>query len=176
MKSRHFVKTIGACMAALAASGAVIQTPAALAEQTAPAQTTPAQTASASADPRAQWAAANCVDQRVSNTAAGAVAGGALGAIAGAALTGRGVGALAGGAVGAVTGAAVGSTAPTSCPPGYVVRAGAPYPYYPAVVYGPGWVWAGDHWVYPPYAPPYWGPVYWRGGWVGRPWVVYHRP
>jgi hypothetical protein len=105
---------------------------------------------------------------------AGAIVGGALGALTGAAITGRGGGAAAGGAVGAIAGAAVGSSAPSdSCPPGYVVRAGAPAvvyagPYYgPAVVYGPGpyrrWIWVGDHWAYAPYPPAYWaGPVYWR--------------
>jgi hypothetical protein len=184
----------------------VIQTPAALAQpanaqptspQAAPVQATSTDPNIAASDPRApaaaqayadqyaRWAAANCVDQRTGATAAGAIVGGALGAITGAALTGHGAGALAGGAVGALTGAAVGSTAPTSCPPGYVVRAGAPTfvyagPYYPAVAYGPGWyqpwVWVDDHWVYAPYPPAYWGPVYWRGAWVGRPWVVRHRP
>jgi hypothetical protein len=212
MKSRHILKTVGVSLAALAASSAVIQTPTAWAQQaTAPASGQPnsqqpayARSASDNSDPAApapsdaqaqaaaqsyadqyaRWAAANCVNQRTGNTAAGAIVGGALGAITGAALTGRGVGALAGGAVGAVTGAAVGSTAPTSCPPGYIVRAGAPTfvyagPYYPAVAYGPGWyqwVWADDHWVYAPYPPAYWGPVYWRGAWVGRPWIVRHRP
>jgi hypothetical protein len=196
-------------MAALAAASAVIQAPAALAEplgapaaqagsqptpaQSSPANPTPAATgpsnpqaqaaAQAYADQYARWASANCVDQRTGNTAAGAIVGGALGAITGAALTGKGAGALAGGAVGAVTGAAVGSTAPTSCPPGYVVRAGAPAfvyggPYYAALDYPPAaysWVWVGDRWLYEPYPTAYWGPVFWRGAWVGRPWVVRHH-
>ena len=125
------------------------------------------------------------MDQRTGNTAAGAIVGGALGAIAGAALTGgHSSGALAGGAVGALTGAAVGSSEPTSCPPGYVVRAGAPVFAYAGPAYDPGlapawyqpWVWVGDRWVYYPYRYAYWfGPAYPHGHWVGRPWPVRHR-
>jgi hypothetical protein len=208
MTSRHHAKTVGASLAALAAAAAVVQTPAAFA-QTAdsaaaapPAQPpaaaptaapnpgwSPNPTAAQSyADQYARWAQQNCVDQRSGNTAAGAIVGGALGAVAGAALTdGRASGALAGGALGAVTGAAVGATTPTSCPPGYVVRAGAPAfvyagPYYdPALAYIPAWyqpwVWVDGRWIYEPYSFTYWvAPAYWRSHWVGRPWIVRHRP
>ncbi len=124
------------------------------------------------------WAQQNCVDQRTGNTAAGAIVGGTLGAIAGAALThGRTSGTLAGGALGAVAGAEIGANSST-CPPGYVVRTGAPTfvydgPYYPqAVIYETGpyapWIWADGHWAYAPYGA--WRPVY-R---YGRPHVVYH--
>jgi hypothetical protein len=112
-----------------------------------------------------QWAAQNCMAQRANNTAAGAVIGGLLGALVGGGLAGRrdrGAGVVVGGAAGAITGAAVGSSAATSpnCPPGYVVRAGAPS-FYPGPVYGPviyaapdwynPWVWYGGHWIYRPY-------------------------
>ena len=197
MNSRHLAKTMGASVAALAAAAAVAQTPAAQAQTNtatpaaqpqapAPGAAAPDQAAGqAYAAQYARWAAQNCVDQRTGNTAAGAIVGGALGAITGAALTGgQGSGALAGGAVGALTGAAVGSTTPTSCPPGYVVRAGAPVFVYAGPAYDPGlappwyqpWVWVGDRWVYYPYRYAYWfGPAYPRGHWVGRPWPVHHR-
>ena len=193
MKSGHIVKSMSASLAALTAASAVLQAPAALAQSAdvAPAASAaslqpPAPTVStapqglgsqpgpqANANQYAQAPTATCVDQRASNTAAGAVVGGALGAITGAALTGRGGGAAAGGAIGALTGAAVGSSTP-SCPPGYAVRYGTPVPYAPVVAYGPAptWVWVGDRWVYEPYPAAYWGPVYWRGGWAGRPWIV----
>ncbi len=201
MNSRHLAKTVGASVAALAAAATVAQAPAALAQSNtaapaaqpqapAPGATTPVaapdQAAARSyADQYARWAAQNCIDQRTGNTAAGAIVGGALGAIAGAALTGgHGPGALAGGAVGALTGAAVGSSEPTSCPPGYVVRAGAPVFVYGGPAYDPGlpppwyqpWVWVGDRWVYYPYRYAYWfGPAYPHWRWVGRPWPVHHR-
>ena len=121
------------------------------------------------------WAQQNCIDQRTGNTAAGAIIGGALGAIAGSALThGHTSATLAGGAVGAVAGAEIGASS-TSCPPGYVVRTGAPTfvydgPYYPeTVIYEDGpytpWIWIDGHWVYQP-----WHQVY-R---YGHPHVVYH--
>ncbi len=140
------------------------------------------------ADHYSHWAAQNCVDERNSNTAAGAIIGGVLGAALGAGAShGHAAGALAGGAVGAVAGAAVGN-ASTACPPGYVVRAGSPAFYYdgpiyygPDVVYGPAWyqpwVWVDGHWIYRPYRYWYWyHPVYWRPGWHAGPWhYSYHR-
>ena len=136
------------------------------------------------------WAAQNCVDQRNNNTAAGAVIGGVLGAVVGAGVAGpgnRGAGAVIGGALGAGTGAAVGaSSASSSCPPGYVIRAGAPVfaysgYYAPGYVYGPAWyrpwVWYGGRWVYRPYRYWYWNHrAYWRPGWRARPYVYrYYR-
>lgn len=129
--------------------------------------------AAAQNDEARQWAAANCVAERRSNTTAGAVIGGLLGAAAGSGLAGRhdrAAGAILGGATGAVAGGAIGnaSTAP-GCPPGYVVRPVAPVFYapppppvyygpvvYPGVVYGAPawdrpWVWTGGGWVYRPY-------------------------
>jgi len=201
MKSRHLFDTVGASLAALAVAGAVVQPAAALAQATnatpapqsqapapgngAPAPAPDQAAAQSYADQYARWAAQNCVDQRSGATAAGAIVGGAIGALAGAALTGgHGSGALAGGAVGAVTGAAVGSSAPASCPPGNVVRAGAPVFVYAGPAYDPGlapawyqpWVWVGGRWVYYPYRYAYWaGPAYPRGHWVGGPWAARHR-
>lgn len=112
-----------------------------------------------------QWAAQNCVAQRANNTAAGAVIGGLLGALVGGGLAGRrdrGVGIVAGSATGAIAGAAIGGSAANNpnCPPGYVMRAGAP-PFYAGPAYGPviyaapdwynPWVWYGGHWIYRPY-------------------------
>jgi hypothetical protein len=110
-----------------------------------------------------QWAAANCVREQDNRTVAGAVIGGALGALTGG-VVGRGPGAAVGGAVGAVAGAAVGagSTSP-GCPPGYVVRVGAPPFYY--VYHGPEWVYV---------APPDYRPWIWVGGrWFYRPYPYY---
>jgi hypothetical protein len=128
-----------------------------------------------------QWAAQYCVDRHNNNVAAGAVIGGVLGAALGAAAGGRnpGAGAALGGLFGAGTGAAIGSTSSPGggCPPGYVIRAGAPAFYWggPGVVawapawYHP-WVWAGGRWVYHPYRSWYWGHRgYWHPGWRGRP-------
>ncbi|MGH6992598.1 MAG: hypothetical protein ACRED8_02025 [Caulobacteraceae bacterium] len=110
-----------------------------------------------------QWAAHNCYRQRANNTAAGAVIGGLLGAVIGSGLSGRyhhAEGAFAGGAVGALAGGAIGSSSSPECPPGYVLRAGAPAfapgPVYGGVIYtAPGWydpwIWYGDHWIYRPY-------------------------
>jgi hypothetical protein len=118
------------------------------------------------------WAAENCVLERDNKTAAGAVIGGVLGALTGGAL-GKGAGAVVGGAVGATAGAAVGasSTSP-GCPPGYVVRQGAPafafvrpvpeWVYVAPPDYRP-WILINGHWVYRPY--PYhhfWRAHYWR--------------
>ena len=116
----------------------------------------------------------NCVKSG-GNVAGGALIGGALGALAGSALAGRhsrGTGALAGAAGGAVLGGAAaasssGATSP-GCPPGYVLRAGAPAFYYGAdyayaapAGYNP-WLFSGGRWVYRPY--PY------------HRWYARHRP
>lgn len=110
-----------------------------------------------------RWAAENCVDQR-RNEAAGAVIGGVLGALIGSSVAGRhdrGAGAVVGGTMGAMAGAAIGasSTSP-GCPPGYMVRPGAP-PFAAPVFTGgyyyaapPGyrpWIWTGGRWAYRPY-------------------------
>jgi hypothetical protein len=111
-----------------------------------------------------RWASENCVRERDDRTAAGAVIGGVLGALTGGAV-GRGPGAAVGGVLGAVAGATVGasSTSP-GCPPGYVVRAGAP-PFR--------FVYAGPEWVY--VAPPDYRPWIWvEGHWIYRPYP-YHR-
>jgi hypothetical protein len=111
-----------------------------------------------------RWAAANCVREQDNRTVAGAVIGGVLGALTGGAV-GRGGGAAVGGAVGAVAGAAVGagSTSP-GCPPGYVVRTGAPPFYY--VYHGPEWVYV---------APPDYRPWIWiEGHWIYRPYPYHH--
>lgn len=123
-----------------------------------------------------QWSAENCVQEHNSNVAAGAVIGGVLGAFLGSSIAGRGshaAGAVVGGATGAVAGAAIGAsqTSP-GCPPGYVVRAGAPpfpgfafvggYTYVAPPGYRP-WVWYGGRWVYRPY--PYHRYWYRRGHW-----------
>lgn len=122
-----------------------------------------------------EWAAQSCIareQQRQKNATTGAVIGGVLGAIVGSNVAGRHQhteGAIAGGALGALAGAAIGSSATSNsdaCPPGYLVRAGAPTFYYPPptygmnVVVGPSWyrpwAWAGDRWVYRPYRYWYW--------------------
>jgi outer membrane lipoprotein SlyB len=111
-------------------------------------------------DAARQWAAANCVTEKRSNTTAGAVIGGLLGAAAGTGLAGRhdrAAGAILGGATGAVAGGAIGNAStPPGCPPGYVVRPVAPVYYapppppvwYPAPAY-PGVVYAGPGWYGP---------------------------
>ena len=109
-------------------------------------------------------------------------------ALVGGALGGRhdrGAGVFAGAAVGAVGGAAVasssgGDTSP-GCPPGFVVRGGAPdwgyqpegY-YYAAPSWYRPWVFIDNGWVYRPY--PYhsfyyrqWRGGYGHGGWHGGP-------
>lgn len=111
-----------------------------------------------------QWSAENCVQQRNNNAAAGAIVGGVLGALVGSSIAGRGnhaAGAVFGGATGAIAGASIGAsqTSP-GCPPGYVVREGAPpmpafvfvggYGYVAPPGYRP-WIWVGGRWVYRPY-------------------------
>ena len=122
-----------------------------------------------------QWASTYCVKSG-GNVAGGALLGGALGALTGSVLAGRhdrGTGAIAGAAGGAVLGGAVaagqgGGTSP-GCPPGYVLRGGAPAFYYGgAYAYAaPGdyqpWAFYGGRWTYRPY--PY-------HGWYYR----HHRP
>lgn len=112
------------------------------------------------------WAAQNCVDRQHNNAVAGAIIGGVLGSVIGGGIAGRGEhfgGAVVGGAVGATAGAAIGSSSTDTrgCPPGYVIRAGAPAFYYGGpVVYGPAWynpwLWSGGRWVYHPYREWYW--------------------
>jgi hypothetical protein len=124
-----------------------------------------------------RWAAENCMAQRANNTAAGAVIGGILGTIIGAGAAGRydrGAGMVVGGALGATAGAAIGNSASSNpnCPPGYVLRPGAPA-FYPGPIYGDvlyaaptwydPWIWYGNHWIYRPY--PY-----------HRYWYRTHRP
>lgn len=118
-----------------------------------------------------RWARENCVKSH-GNTGAGALVGGVLGAIIGGGLAGRhdtGVGMAAGAAIGAVGGAAVasstgGETSP-GCPPGYVMRGGAPVYayaqsdyYYAAPSWYRPWVYVDNYWVYRPY--PYHGWYY----------------
>jgi hypothetical protein len=123
------------------------------------------------------WAAQNCVDRRNNNTAAGAIIGGVLGALVGSAAAGhheRGEGAVVGGVLGAGAGAVIGSSSTDTrgCPPGYVVRRGAPAFYYAGPAYGSAywgpswyqpWVWIDGRWVYHPYREWYYShPTYWR--------------
>ena len=138
-----------------------------------------------------QWAQAYCVKAH-GDAGTGAVIGGLFGAVVGSGLAGRhdhGTGALAGAAVGAAGGAAIASSAGSSatspgCPPGYVVRGGAPafsyggygttYAYAAPGWYRP-WVFYGGAWVYRPYPyhvwyyhrypRPYYPHRYYRRGW-----------
>lgn len=140
------------------------------------------------ADRYSAWAAQNCVNQRNNNAAAGAIIGGVLGAVAGSNLAGRHDrtgGAIVGGAVGATAGASIGanSTNGGACPPGYVVRGGAPAFYYsggPAYYAGPSWynpwVFVGGRYVYHPYRYWYWNHrAYWKPGWRAKPFKYRHR-
>ena len=134
-----------------------------------------------------QWAAQYCVNRQNNNTAAGAIIGGVFGAALGAAAGGRnpGAGAAVGGLLGAGTGAAIGSSSNVGggCPPGYVIRGGAPAFYWggpPVATWAPAWynpwVWAGGRWVYHPYRYWYWQHRgYWRPGWRGGVWHERHR-
>jgi hypothetical protein len=121
-----------------------------------------------------QWAQDNCVKSH-GNVAAGAVVGGIFGAlIGGAASHGRGGGVAAGALLGGTTGAVIaagsgGGTSP-GCPPGYVVRDGAPgwgydanYDYAAPGWYRP-WVWYGDRWVFRPYPYHNWYYRHYHGG------------
>jgi hypothetical protein len=131
------------------------------------------------------WAAQNCIKSN-GNTAGGAVIGGLFGALLGSSIAGyhnRGAGALVGGIAGAAGGAAVGSaqdnaTSP-GCPPGYVMRRGAPAFYYDGYDAGyvydaPGWyrpwIFVGGRWSYRPYPYHSWyyghyGYGRYHGGW-----------
>ena len=121
-----------------------------------------------------QWSAANCIRQEQNRTATGAIVGGILGAVIGSAAAGRGsrgAGAFLGGAVGATAGGAIANSQGPGCPPGFVLRPGAPAFYGPpgvAVVYdAPGWynpwLWYDGRWVYRPYPyHRYWHEHYYR--------------
>jgi hypothetical protein len=133
------------------------------------------------------WAQRYCV-RSGNNAGSGAVIGGLLGALLGSSVAGRhdrGAGFAVGGVMGAVGGAAIGSasggaTSP-GCPPGYVVRGGAPafyfggygQPYYYAAPawYRP-WVFIDNRWTYRPY--PYRG-WYYRHYGYGRPGYGYRN-
>ncbi|HWF78408.1 MAG TPA: hypothetical protein VN694_14680 [Caulobacteraceae bacterium] len=131
-----------------------------------------------------QWAAQNCVKSG-GNVAAGAVIGGIFGALIGAGVSGyghTGAGTAIGAAIGGTAGAAIasgqqGATSP-GCPPGYVLRGGAPGFYYsgyagPYMYAAPSWyqpwIWYGGEWLYRPYPYHTWyyghyGRYYGRGG------------
>lgn len=139
------------------------------------------------ADRYSAWAAQNCVNQRNNNAAAGAIIGGVLGAVVGSNVSGRHNrtgGAIVGGAVGATAGASIGANSGNgaNCPPGYVVRAGAPAFYYggPAYYAGPSWynpwVFVGGRYVYHPYRYWYWNhKAYWKPGWRAKPYKYRYR-
>jgi hypothetical protein len=125
------------------------------------------------------WSQTNCVRQEQNRTAAGAIIGGVLGAVIGSNVAGgrdRGAGAVVGGALGAAAGGAIANNQGPGCPPGFVVRSGAPGFYYGpppggvAVVYDAPtwynpWIWYGGAWIYRPYPyHRYWGEHYYRGG------------
>lgn len=136
-----------------------------------------------------EWARDNCVKAH-GDVGAGAVIGGVVGAIIGSGLAGRhdrGAGIVAGGALGAAGGAAIaahsdsGATSP-GCPPGYVVRNGAPpFSYgggggaaflYAAPDWYQPWYFSGGHWLYRPYPYHIWYYRHYRWGdrWRGRGW------
>lgn len=128
-----------------------------------------------------QWSQAYCVKAH-GNVGQGAVIGGVVGALLGSGFGGHGAGALVGAGVGAAGGAAIADSAGSNatspgCPPGFVVRSGAPafayggYGGSPYLYSAPGWyqpwVFYGGVWTYRPY--PYhvwyyrhygWGPRY----------------
>lgn len=134
-----------------------------------------------------EWSAENCVNQRNNNAAAGAIIGGVLGAVIGSNAAGRHDrtgGAVVGGALGATAGASIGanSGAGGACPPGYVVRAGAPAfyygggPYYAGPAWYNPWVFVGGRYVYHPYRYWYWNHRnYWKPGFRGRPFKYRYR-
>ena len=127
------------------------------------------------------WAQQNCVKSH-GNVAAGAVIGGIFGALLGSAIGGpghHGGGAAVGAVIGGTSGAAIaadsgGNETSPGCPPGYVVRGGAPDFYYagyggPYVYAAPGWyrpwIWYGGQWTYRPYPYHVWYyRHYYRGG------------
>jgi hypothetical protein len=117
------------------------------------------------------WYGRYCVQREHNNVAAGAIIGGALGAILGAGIShGHAGGTIVGGALGATTGAAIASDSNVGggCPPGYVIRAGAPAFYWggPVVYAPPGynpWVFVDGRYTYVPYRVWYWRHHGWRG-------------
>ena len=142
------------------------------------------------ADRYSAWAAQNCVNERNNNAAAGAIIGGVLGAVVGSNAAGRHNrtgGAIVGGAIGATAGASIGANSGRGayCPPGYVVRSGAPAfvyagPGYGTYYAGPGWynpwVFTGGRYVYRPYRYWYWHHKnYWKPGWRAKPWKYRYR-
>ena len=131
-----------------------------------------------------RWAQENCVKSH-GNVMAGAAIGGIFGAIIGSGLAGgddRGAGALVGAGAGALAGGAIASNAGNEtspgCPPGYVVRSGAPAFYYgggPIYYAAPGWYhpwsWYGDRWVFRPYPYHVWYYQHYdRDDWRGERW------
>jgi hypothetical protein len=133
-----------------------------------------------------QWEQAYCVKAH-GNTGEGAVLGGVVGALLGSGIAGRGsrgAGAVVGAGVGAVGGAAIASSSNSNatspgCPPGYVVRNGAPAFSYggygqPYLYAAPGWyqpwVFYGGVWTYRPYPYHTWyyGHYGWGGGYRGH--------
>jgi hypothetical protein len=125
------------------------------------------------------WSEANCVRREQNQTAAGAIIGGVLGAVIGSSVAGRhdrGAGAVVGGGLGAIAGGAIASNQGQGpgCPPGFVLRSGAPAFYYGAppgaavVVYDAPtwynpWIWYNGAWIYRPYPyHRYWGEHYRR--------------
>lgn len=129
-----------------------------------------------------QWSRQYCVKAH-GNAGTGAIIGGIFGAILGGGLSGRhssGAGVFAGAAVGAAGGAVIagssGSNATSpGCPPGYVVRGGAPGYAYAAPSYyyaAPGWyrpwVFIDGAWAYRPYPYHDWYYRRYHGGWGGR--------
>ena len=125
------------------------------------------------------WSQANCVRQEQNRTAAGAIIGGVLGAVIGSSIAGRhdrGAGAIVGGGLGAIAGGAIANSSGPGCPPGFVLRSGAPafyyggppggaYVVYDAPTWYNPWIWYGGAWIYRPYPyHRYWGEHYSRGG------------
>ena len=118
------------------------------------------------------WSNTNCIRQEQNRTAAGAIIGGVLGAVIGSSVAGRydrGAGAVVGGGLGAIAGGAIANSSGPGCPPGFVLRPGAPtFAYGPppggvTVVYDAPtwynpWIWYNGAWIYRPY--PY--HRYWR--------------
>ena len=123
------------------------------------------------------WSNTNCIRQEQNRTAAGAIIGGVLGAVIGSSVAGRydrGAGAVVGGGLGAIAGGAIANSSGPGCPPGFVLRPGAPtFAYGPppggvAVVYDAPtwynpWIWYNGAWIYRPYPyHRYWGEHYGR--------------
>jgi hypothetical protein len=134
-----------------------------------------------------RWAEDNCVKAH-GNVGEGAAIGGVVGAIIGSGMAGRhdrGAGLLVGGALGAAGGAAIAASSGSDatspgCPPGFVVRNGAPrFSYgetafvYDAPQWYRPWYYSGGHWLYRPYPYHAWYCRRYHGGgdrWRGRTW------